>query len=284
MDHKTFKDKNRQKEIERQEKEKLEKQRQIEKDKLEKEKAILKENDINAKINLYKVLLDSAHESARARKEGLDLYYNHLHLLSSGFQTSIILLSAASTFMQSLSGDQPDSGPIKIIILSITSYSGFILAIGKFLKLDEMRENVHNLRDRFADLQNKIQYYIDYIEPWNNYAHYSNQYKGKDKETEWVSLIEKIETEYVNIIDNKRELSSSYDKIIDSVVSKKYKKMYDKLHGKFKRSLFGCTGKQQQNDDKTKKKLSQNDKIKNDNKDNVKQDIENDIETIVNNP
>ena len=65
---------------------------------------------------------------------------------------------------------------IKVLLLSITSYSGFILAVSKFYKLDEKKENAHNLRDRFADLQTKIQYYVDYIKPWNDKAHYQHNF------------------------------------------------------------------------------------------------------------
>jgi len=39
-------------------------------------------------------------------------------------------------------------------------------------------------------------------------------------------LIEKVENEYHGIIDSKRELSSNYDKIIDSYVTKKYTRKY----------------------------------------------------------
>ena len=203
----------------------------------------LNKDVIVSKIKLYEGLFDNSHQECIEKKEGLDLYYNHLHKVNSVFQTSIIFLSAGSTFMQSLtSDDHEDNKTIKIIVLSITSYSGFILALGKFLKLEDMRESVHNLRDRFADLQNKINYFIDLMKPWKNSSYYQNNISlnEKYKGTEWVSFIERIESEYVNIIDTKRELSSSYDKIIDSVVSKKYIKMYKKLNSPFKQSIFGC--------------------------------------------
>ena len=147
------------------------------------------------------------------------MYYSYLNNLSSYSQTSIIAFSAASTFIQSIVKPAEQSNFIKVL-LSITSYSGFILAVSKFYKLDEKKENAHNLRDRFADLQTKIQYYVDYIKPWKDKAHYQHILNGKDKVTEWVSLIEKIENEYHGIIDSKRELSSNYDKIIDSYVKK----------------------------------------------------------------
>jgi len=223
----------------------------------------LNKDIIESKIKLYEDLFYNAHQECIEKKEGLDLYYNHLHKVNSVFQTSIIFLSAGSTFMQSLtSEDENDNKTIKIIVLSITSYSGFILALGKFLKLEDMRESVHNLRDRFADLQNKINYFIDLMEPWKNSHYYQNNIalNEKYKGTEWVSFIERIESEYVNIIDMKRELSSSYDKIIDSVVSKKYKLIYDKINSTFKQSICGCKSQTDEGDDKDKEKEKEKEK------------------------
>jgi hypothetical protein len=187
---------------------------------------ILKEENIEKKLELYTTILTRICEEMREKKLSLDLYYSYLNKISSYSQTSIIGLSAASTFIQSIKPQEEQSNFIKIVILSITSYSGLILAITKFYKLDEKRENAHNLRDRFADLQTKIQYFIDYIKPWENEAHYQHIENGKDKVTEWVSLIEKIENEYNSIIESKRELTATYDKIIDSYVTKTFTKKY----------------------------------------------------------
>tara|TARA_B100001115_G_scaffold184865_1_gene189465 strand:+ start:3805 stop:4866 length:1062 start_codon:yes stop_codon:yes gene_type:complete len=189
-------------------------------------KLILKTDNIEEKLTLYTKILNEACEEMKEKKLSLDLYYSYLNILSSYSQTSIIALSAASTFIQSIVKPAEQSNFIKVLLLSITSYSGFILAVSKFYKLDEKKENAHNLRDRFADLQTKIQYYVDYIKPWNDKAHYQHILNGKDKVTEWVGLIEKIENEYHGIIDSKRELSSNYDKIIDSYVTKKYTRKY----------------------------------------------------------
>lgn len=189
-------------------------------------KLILKTDNIEKKLTLYTDLLNDACEEMKERKLSLDLYYSYLNKLSSYSQTSIIALSAASTFIQSIVKPAEQTDFIKVLLLSITSYSGFILAVSKFYKLDEKKENAHNLRDRFADLQTKIQYYVDYIKPWKDKAHYQHILNGKDKVTEWVGLIEKIENEYHGIIDSKRELSSNYDKIIDSYVTKKYTRKY----------------------------------------------------------
>ena len=47
-----------------------------------------------------------------------------------------------------------------------------------------------------------------------------------NKLQEWTTLYKKIESEYAHIIDIKRELYTSYEKIIDSVVYDKYKNFF----------------------------------------------------------
>lgn len=105
--------------------------------------------------------------------------------------------------------------------LCITSYSGFILSISKYFKFDETKENVHNLRDRFSELHSRIKYYRDFVKPWENESYYK-EYNEKEKIKEWVTLIKRIDSEYANIIDTKKELFASYEKIVDTTVARKY--------------------------------------------------------------
>lgn len=196
---------------------------------------ILQDKQIQKKLNLYTNILNEACLEMKEKKLSLDLYYSYLDNVSSYSQTSIIGLSAASTFVQSLIPSDKQETWVKIFVLSITSYSGLVLAISKFYKLDEKKENAHNLRDRFADLQTKIQYFVDYIKPWKDKAHYQHIVNGKDKVTEWIGLIDKIENEYHSIIDSKRELSSNYDKIIDTYVTKKYTRKYLRVRFDFEK-------------------------------------------------
>jgi len=184
----------------------------------------LNKDHIDDKLDSYHNIFDILNEEAKNSKEGLILYYNRLNTLNFCVHVSIISLSATSTFIQSYLSEDQYTDSIKLLLLSITSYSGLILSISKFYKLEEKKENAHNLRDRFADLETKINYYIEYMRPWRSPCHYYNEInnKGKDKETEWVGLIEKIDSEYINIIDCKRELSASYEKILESNVARIY--------------------------------------------------------------
>ena len=156
------------------------------------------------------------------KKNGLDMYYERLTHFNNGIQTSVIFFSAVSSFIQSFSKDSTDmSNRVSTVTLIISTYSGFMLSISKYFKFDETKENVHNLRDRFSELHNRIKYYRDMMSPWENESYY--KYLNEEKKIkEWETLINGFETEYKTIIEIKKELFASYEKIIDTTVARKY--------------------------------------------------------------
>ena len=175
---------------------------------------------IHYKVDLYNNLLKKVLDSCTMKKNGLDMYYERLTSRNNAIQTSVIALSVASTFIQSLSNNKMDNY-IPIITLCISSYSGFMLAIAKFFKFEELKENVHNLRDRFAELHSRIKYYRDLIYPWYNQSHYKH-FREKEKTKYWNVLIDRLDTEYENIIDTKKGLFARYEKVIDTSIARKY--------------------------------------------------------------
>ena len=174
------------------------------------------------KVDCYTNDLNEILENCTMKKNGLDMYYERLTHWNNAVQTSVIFFSAASTFIQSFSEEGSGiSNYVPTITLSISSYSGFILAIAKYFKFDETKENVHNLRDRFSEVHSRIKYYRDLIKPWKNQSYYKN-FNEEEKIKEWNTLINRIDTEYQNIIEIKKELFASYEKIIDTTVARKY--------------------------------------------------------------
>tara|TARA_Y100000389_G_scaffold120670_1_gene118021 strand:+ start:779 stop:1771 length:993 start_codon:yes stop_codon:yes gene_type:complete len=184
----------------------------------------LDDDMVSSKVNHYCRIFKDILKKCTMKKNGLDMYYESLTRWNNAIQTSVIFFSAASTFIQSLAeqSDHPEKDKnITIMTLSISTYSGIILSVSKYLKFDETKENVHNLRDRFAELHSRIKYYRDLISPWGNINHYQN-YNEKDKAKEWTNLITMVDREYSNIIETKKDLFTSYEKIIDSRVARKY--------------------------------------------------------------
>jgi len=184
----------------------------------------LDDDMVSSKVNHYCRIFKDILKKCTMKKNGLDMYYESLTRWNNAIQTSVIFFSAASTFIQSLAeqSDHPEKDKnITIMTLSISTYSGIILSVSKYLKFDETKENVHNLRDRFAELHSRIKYYRDLISPWENINHYQN-YNEKEKAKEWTNLITMVDREYSNIIETKKDLFTSYEKIIDSRVARKY--------------------------------------------------------------
>lgn len=193
--------------------------------------SILNENDINSKLALYNKLFKIISTHTKKRKEGLNLYYSWLNNIHFFVNVSIITLSAASTFIQSLVPDYDDYASLKITLLVITTYSGLVLAISKFYKLDDKKEHTNSLRDRFTELQTKVKYHTDTLSPWESGSHYKKcdekTTDNSSKETAWISLVSEIESEYLNIIDCKRELNSNYEKLLEKGTTKNYISQYE---------------------------------------------------------
>ena len=104
------------------------------------------ENEIKVKVKYYHKILNDINKEIHENKEGLILYYSRLNQYNFIIQVSIILLSSISTFIQSYLPEEERNDYIKVVLLSITSYSGFILSLSKFFKLEEKKENSNNLK------------------------------------------------------------------------------------------------------------------------------------------
>lgn len=177
-------------------------------------------------MNLFQELLTECKKT----KEKLDMYYVNLHSYYAAVQTSVIFVSTASTFIQSLLTDSSEK-LVPTITLCISTYSSLILSLSKFFKLDEKKEQVHNLRERFAELHNKIRYNIDILKPWGESDYYDDITQKRDL---WEVLNKQVESEYLNIIEHKKSLFMEFEKIIDSLTIRKYTNKYDKKELKYK--------------------------------------------------
>ena len=100
---------------------------------LEETRIIIKtERDYCYKINLE--LLTQCKE----HKKILDMRYDDIYKFLTYIQTSIIILSTISSFIQALGSDIYISDKVQFIVsLLITTYISLILSLAKFFKLEE---------------------------------------------------------------------------------------------------------------------------------------------------
>jgi hypothetical protein len=189
--------------------------------------------------NLFKRLLTEVMKI----KNGLDFYQTYLHRINSVIQLSVIFLSVMSTFAQAINSKNYEilftdvyssstnitinesinventfnqdtySKIVPIITLSISTYSALVITAERHFSFEEREGNVSNLKGLYAELISRIKYYRELLEPWKNPRYYIVDQKHKLQE--WNSFYKKLESEYAHIIDIKRELYTSYEKILN---------------------------------------------------------------------
>ena len=210
--------------------------------------------NVPGKINLYKNLLTTIFKKTHLTKKRLDTYQERLHRINSFVQLSVIYFSAASSFVQALSSDsyqvifkQPTdyinnstidttneinsidqstyAEMVPTITLCISTYSSLIIAGARHLKIEEHESNVANLRNRFSELVSRIKYNIDILKPWEDINYYSHDHKN-EKIHDWITLLKKIDKEYIHIVDVRKDLYHIYGQIVNTGMYSKYVKRH----------------------------------------------------------
>ena len=194
----------------------------------------------NTYVKLLKDLLSVCKDSYKI----LDIYYDQLELGNSTVHILIILATSSLTFLQSYYGGSTDDGSLSLddstneflrtYTLSVSSATGLALSVLRFFKMDQKREDAHDLKARFLDLHNRIRYQLDVLRPWKN----DNYFNDPDKnyyETEWSKIWYDLENEYKTIIDIKKSLFVECEKLISSETMNLYReKVYNDLKHKKK--------------------------------------------------
>ena len=158
----------------------------------------------------------------KTNKRLLDSNYGDLYMYIAYIQTSVIFFSTASAFMQALSSQVIIPMNVQFSVsLIISTYISLVLSLSKFFKLDERKENVHNLREKFAELHNKIRFRLDTLKPWseNGYIHEHNIHERMEG---WQNEKGNIFNDYYKVIENKETLFMEFEKLLDSNMRNRY--------------------------------------------------------------
>ena len=171
-------------------------------------------------------------------KRLLDLKYDDLTSMVNNIQTSVIFVSTISGFFQATKTQFAiNVDIIAVISITISTYISLILSISKYYKLDELKDRIQNLREKYSLLHNRIDYRMDVLGPWNN-KHLWEHQDPKMKLTEWNEVVKKMKTDYNEIIKTKQELTTEFEVIMDTISRNKYNNINSFLNYKDRELLF----------------------------------------------
>jgi len=183
----------------------------------QKEYVIFKNQFQSMKKNNIVILKES-----KENKRLLDLKYDDLNNQINMIQTSVIFFSTISGFLQATKEYfNTDNSIVTISSISISTYISLILSVSKYLKFDEQKERIHNLREKYANLHNKIEFRMDVLGPWTWKELWEHQ-DPTAKLQQWNSIVEDMDTEYAELIEVKQALCTEYEIIMDSKSRNKY--------------------------------------------------------------
>lgn len=183
----------------------------------QKEYVIFKNQFQSMKKNNIVILKES-----KENKRLLDLKYDDLNNQINMIQTSVIFFSTISGFLQATKEYfNTDNSIVTVSSISISTYISLILSVSKYLKMDEQKERIHNLREKYANLHNKIEFRMDVLGPWTWKELWEHQ-DPTAKLQQWNSIVEEMDTEYAELIEVKQALCTEYEIIMDSKSRNKY--------------------------------------------------------------
>ena len=179
-------------------------------------------------------------------KRLLDLKYDDLTSMVNNIQTSVIFVSTISGFFQATKTQFAiNVDIIAVISITISTYISLILSISKYYKLDELKDRIQNLREKYSLLHNRIDYRMDVLGPWNN-KHLWEHQDPKMKLAEWNEDGKKMKTDYNEIIKTKQELTTEFEVIMDTISRNKYNNINSFLNYKDRELLFMIQQKEKQ--------------------------------------
>ena len=151
----------------------------------------------------------------------LDRRYANYIVILDFIQISIIAAAAFSSFLQA--GNEVinlDKTIITFISLIISAYTGLVLAVAKYLKLDEKKEAINNLRYQCAEFLTQIQTRTDKLNTWC----YDRMWAGGDIKKmadAWNAEDTQLHNELKPIIEKKQALTCEFERLLDSLTVKK---------------------------------------------------------------
>ena len=194
------------------------------------------------RITAYKEHNKLILDEFRHRIQILDENYNSYKFWNDVAQISIIFLSTISSFVTTIY-ELEELDPYEIFALVVTCYTTFILALMKYKKIEERKEDLNNIRHQCADFLTSIQTRNDKLNTWCC----DKMWAGgdiKEISDEWKEEDKKLHEELMPLIEKKQELTCEFEKIIDTKTVKKLLKIIRERNIKDKVHLIKITRKE----------------------------------------
>ena len=173
---------------------------------------VIFQNEIKSLVNNNMFIL----KECKSNKRLLDIKYSELNTYINYIQISVIVLSTVSGFLQSTKNYFDTSeGVVSVSGITISTYISLILSVSKYYKFDEQKERIHNLREKYANLHNKIEYRMDILGPHTKEELWEHQ-DVKEKLIEWSKIKIAMDEEYLSLIETKQSLTTEFESIMDS--------------------------------------------------------------------
>lgn len=184
-------------------------------------------------------------EESRESKRLLDLKYNDLVNIINRIQTSVIFTSTVSGFVQATK-TQFGFGETANAIISITiaTYISLVLSISKYYALDELKERIQLLREKYSLLLNEVDYNMDKLGPWSYKKAWINCDESL-KYSQWKKDEKYIINSYNDITATKKELTSEFETIMDTKSRNYYHIQNKQLNLKNRENVYNWVKKEE---------------------------------------
>lgn len=161
-------------------------------------------------------------KECKENKRLLDLKFSDLTSYINNIQTSVIFFSTISGFLQATREQFALADKIvSVTSICISTYISLLLSISKYYKLDELKERISNVREKYSILHNKIEYRMDILGPWGDKKLWIHQ-DAKKKLNEWAEIRDFMNEDYKTLIQTKQDLMTEYEIIMDTKSRNKY--------------------------------------------------------------
>ena len=196
------------------------------------------------RITAYKDHNKLIREEFKHRVQILDETYNKYTFWTDIVQISIIILSSISSFVQAANCERfVSEDTVDVFSLVITAYTGLVLALAKYKKIEERKEATNNIRHQCADFLTEVQTRNDRLNTWC----YDKMWAGGDLERlkeDWKTEDNNLYEELVPLIEKKQKLTCEFEKIVDTKTVKKLLKTIREQNLKFKKESIEFTIKE----------------------------------------